>query len=129
MSTKIQVDNFILFFFCYLCGVDDMRVISMVIAKKIVFACLICSVDVYHHIECDITDFSWLKYCCDLVGDIPTWFQVLGKVVMHIFPVWGRSYIRLFWTNLCNFYLYVNYFGIKYITMQIYLYIYMDVLR
>ena len=39
--TKIQVDTYILLFFCYLFGVGALKFISIVILKEIVFTCLI----------------------------------------------------------------------------------------
>ena len=44
--TNIQVDNFILPFFCFLFCVYDMRFISIVIVKKIIFTCVIYVVTV-----------------------------------------------------------------------------------
>ena len=41
VRTNMQVDTLILILFCYLFGVDSMRVITMVIDKLIVFNCSI----------------------------------------------------------------------------------------
>ena len=45
------------------------------------------------------------------------------------FPVWGISYIRLFWKILSKLYLSMDYFGIKWTTMQMFLYLCMNVLK
>ena len=94
-STKMQVDNFILLLFCSIFGVYA---------------------DIYLHVHCEgnciylcysfrnyplpewkfIPFFAWLDSWCDLGRGIPIWFQVLDRIVMYIFPVWGISYICFF---------------------------------
>ena len=73
--------------------------------------------------------FVWLESCCGLVWGTPKWFQVLGQIVMHVFPVWNILYIHLFWTSLYKLYLSMNYFGIKWTTTKMYLYLCIYVLR
>ena len=45
---KMQVDTFILLFFCYHFGVDTMIFIPIVIIKEIVFNYLIYTTTIYH---------------------------------------------------------------------------------
>ena len=45
-TTKIQADNFILLFFCQLLCVYAMRFIYMVVAKEIIFTCVIYAVTI-----------------------------------------------------------------------------------
>ena len=56
----MKLDNFILLLFCFLFGFDDMRVITMVIVKEILFTCLIYSTNINHQSERDMTDFNEL---------------------------------------------------------------------
>ena len=124
----MKVDNFIFLFFCCLFVVYDIRFIYVVIVKSIVFTCVIYYETLYHQSERNIPNFLCRESCCDLGRSIPTWFQVLGQIVMHIFPVWGRSYIHLFWKIMCKLYLSMDHFGIKWTTIKIHLYLCMDVL-
>ena len=73
-----------------------MWVVSLSILNEIVFTSVIYATTLYQNSKCDITDFAWIEYCCDLVRGIPTCFQVLDQLVAHIFPVWGRSSIFFF---------------------------------
>ena len=57
VSTKIHMDTFILVFFRYYFGVDNMRFVPMLIVKKIVLTCLICTTTVYHQSELYIPGF------------------------------------------------------------------------
>ena len=85
MSTKIQVDTFILLLFCCLFGVYAMRFISVVVLKVIVFTPVIYATTVYHQSERNIPIFVLLDSCCNLGRFIPTWFQVIGHIGMHIY--------------------------------------------
>ena len=87
MRAKMQVDNFILLFFCCLFGVYSMRFIYMVIVKEIVFTCVIYAATISLQSERDIPNFALLEYCCDLGRAIPTRFQVLCQMVIIFFPV------------------------------------------
>ena len=84
------MDIFILLFFYYLFGVDVMRVITKATEKEIVFTCIVYATTVYHQIESKVSDFVCPKYYCDLGRGIPTWFQVLDQMVMHIFSALGK---------------------------------------
>ena len=46
---------------------------------------------------------SWLESWCNLVRVIPTWFQFIGQILMHISPIWGISYIHFFWRSCVSF--------------------------
>ena len=62
MSTKIQVDTFMLPFFCCHFGFYAMRFISMVILKVNVFTSVIYATTVYHQSERNIPIFVSLDF-------------------------------------------------------------------
>ena len=99
-------------FIYQLCG-DFVHALKILLyLKEIIFNCVIYGATVYHQSELYITDFACPDSCCDFSRGLHTWFQVFGQLVIHIYPVWGRSYTRLFWNFLCKLYLYIKYFGI-----------------
>ena len=53
----MQVEDFILFYFCCLFGVFTTGFIYTVIAKEIVFTCVIYTAILYHQNERDIPSF------------------------------------------------------------------------
>ena len=55
--TKMQVDTFILLFFCFRFDVSVMIFIYMVIVKEIVFTCVIYVTNLDHQIKCDVPHF------------------------------------------------------------------------
>ena len=119
-STKMQVGN--LFPFSYGAFlVFTLRFIYMFIVKEIPFACLCMPQLPNTIVNIIFLVFAWLESCCDLGRVVYTWFQVIGYKVMHIFPVWGISYIPFFCTSMCKMYLSMNCFGINWNTIQIYL--------
>ena len=65
--------------------------------------------------------FAWLESSCDLVRIIPLWFQIISQIVIHIYLFEAYHTSLGFWQA-------INYFGIKWTTMQIYLYLCMDVI-
>ena len=83
----MQVNIIIFLFLCLLFGVYARIFIYIVIVKQIVFTCVIYATTLYHQSERDIPIFALLESCYDLVRDIPTWFQVLGQILMHILPI------------------------------------------
>ena len=85
--TNIQLDHLIFLFFCCLFSIYPMIFVYMDIVKEIVFACVIYAATIYHNNKRNIHYFTLLEPYCDLGGSILIWFQVLGQIVIHIFPV------------------------------------------
>ena len=124
---KMQMGTFIVPFFCCIFCVHNMIVIPMVIMKEIVFACLIYVSTVYHQSEYYIPGFF-----------ITVVLMLFGKGYTHMVPSdWSASSAyfsclrhiihHCFGTILYKLYFSMNYFGIKWTAMQIYLYLWMYV--
>ena len=71
----------------------------LIYVKEIVFTCVIYAANISQPSGSDITDFASPESCCNLSRSIPTYFQVLGQIVIIFLLVWVRPYTRLFWTS------------------------------
>ena len=69
----------------------------MVILKVIVFTSVIYATTVYHQSERNIPIFVLLDSCFDLGRFIPTWFQVICLIGMHIYVFEANRTSVCFW--------------------------------
>ena len=101
----------------------------MVVVREILFTCAICAANVYHQSELDIPNFcvTWVlmsfgKGHNHMVSSAWSYSNAYFPFLRHIIhPFFG--------TSMWNLYLSMDYLSIKWTTIQIFLYLCMDVLR